>query len=167
MFYGSRKRRTRNEGASHASPLQRPEAADLRSPHWRRRRHATRNVTRASNEWLAADRLERAERYRRYAAALAEEEDAAAVLDLLVVGGAISVLNIRQNSLLVALGKTSDIFKGNLAATLFSASVGGFLVYQFGAEGAAVAASAALAVNYLIHFQVVRREMKLLSVGKS
>jgi hypothetical protein len=41
---------------------------------WRR---AARRVTRAWNEWLAADDGERADRYRRYVVALVEEEHAA------------------------------------------------------------------------------------------
>ena len=51
------------------------------SGEWIAWRCATQNVTRAWNEWLAADHCNGRDRYRRYLSALAEEELAAARIE--------------------------------------------------------------------------------------
>jgi hypothetical protein len=48
---------------------------------WRQWRRCAQGVTRSWNEWLAADRLRSAECYRRYVAALDQEERAAAAFE--------------------------------------------------------------------------------------
>jgi hypothetical protein len=77
MFFGLRKRHKYADGASRPIELAAQEGESREPLEWRAWRRAARRVTRAWNEWLAADGGERAERYRRYIVALVEEERAA------------------------------------------------------------------------------------------
>ena len=80
MFFGPKKRHRSQRGVS---PPSDPISEEVREPQsressaWRR---SARTVTRAWNEWLAASSDQRAESYRRYTSALAEEELAAVEL---------------------------------------------------------------------------------------
>ena len=80
MFFGSRKRRNLGGGASPLGDPARIEAGAVRTPQWLAWRRSAQKVTRAWNEWLAAEGVEGDSLYRRYVAALAEEEQAAAEL---------------------------------------------------------------------------------------
>jgi hypothetical protein len=77
MFFGSRKRRKSAGSVSHPGGPRPDDMAEPESVPWRAWRCAAQKATRAWNEWLAADRHERPERYHRYVTALAEEEQAA------------------------------------------------------------------------------------------
>jgi len=78
MFFRSRKRQTSGGGVSHASDPAGSEAGKRQPQQWDSWRRSTQRVTRAWNEWLAADGRQRAERCRCYVSALAREERAAA-----------------------------------------------------------------------------------------
>lgn len=91
--------------------------------------------------------------------------DAEAILPILAIGGAISVLTVRENALLIALGKSRKIFEGNLAGTVFSVTVGLTLVYFFGAVGAAVAGSTALLANFLVQYRGARQAYATTKLG--
>ena len=81
MFFDLRRRRKLASGASHPSDPPGDEETgriSQQSTEWRR---CAQKVTRAWNEWLAADRGVRAERWLCYLSALAEEERAAAALE--------------------------------------------------------------------------------------
>ena len=80
MFFGLRKRHKHADGASRPIELAAQEDESREPLEWRAWRRAARRVTRAWNEWLAADDGERADRYRRYIFALVEEERAASEL---------------------------------------------------------------------------------------
>jgi hypothetical protein len=77
MFFGLRKRHDQADGASRPIESIAQEDESRQPLEWRAWRRAARRVTRAWNEWLAADDGERADRYRRYVVALVEEEQAA------------------------------------------------------------------------------------------
>jgi hypothetical protein len=77
MFFGLRKRHKHADGASRPIELAAQEDESREPLEWWAWRRAARRVTRAWNEWLAADDGERADRYRRYIFALVEEEHAA------------------------------------------------------------------------------------------
>jgi hypothetical protein len=77
MLFGLRKRHDHADGASRPSESVAQEDESRQPLEWRAWRRAARRVTRAWNEWLAADAGERADRYRRYVVALVEEEHAA------------------------------------------------------------------------------------------
>jgi hypothetical protein len=77
MLFGLRKRHNYADGASRPIGLAAREGESSEPLEWWAWRRAARRVTRAWNEWLAADAGERAERYRRYIFALVEEERAA------------------------------------------------------------------------------------------
>jgi len=80
MLFGSRKRRNLGGGASPLGDPARSEAGAFRTPQWLAWRRSAQKVTRTWNEWLAAEGVEGDSLYRRYMAALGEEEQAAAEL---------------------------------------------------------------------------------------
>ena len=81
MFFGSKKRAEANPGVSPPGDLPGDEVAGAAvSRQWQAWRRSAQKVTRAWNEWLAGGRRERAELYRRYVSALADEERAAAAI---------------------------------------------------------------------------------------
>ena len=80
MFFGSRTRRNLGGGASPLGDPARSEAGAFRTPQWLAWRRSAQKVTRTWNEWLAAEGVEGDSLYRRYMAALGEEEQAAAEL---------------------------------------------------------------------------------------
>ena len=80
MFFGSRKRRSLGVGASPFGDRARNEAGAFRTPQWLAWRRSAQKVTRTWKEWLAAEGVEGDRLYRRYVAALGEEEQAAAEL---------------------------------------------------------------------------------------
>ena len=77
MFFGSRNRQKRTS-APHSSES---SGDELEAHHWRLWQRSAQKVTRLWNEWQAANGRDREELYRRYVAALAEEEQAAAQLE--------------------------------------------------------------------------------------
>ena len=79
-MFRSRNRHNPTAGVSHPSELPGDEAGELQSRQWQTWRRSAQRVTRAWNEWLAGGRRERAELYRRYVSALADEERAAAAV---------------------------------------------------------------------------------------
>jgi hypothetical protein len=81
MFFGSNKRHQRAGGASRPSCKVTDQAAPPHAPQLLAWREAARKVTRSWNAWLAAERHDRASRYRAFVAALAEEELAAAEVE--------------------------------------------------------------------------------------
>jgi hypothetical protein len=81
MFFGSRKRHKLAGGVSHPSRPADNDAGTRPSRQWETWRRCAQKVTRTWNEWLAAHGRDRAELYRRYISALAEEERAAAGLE--------------------------------------------------------------------------------------
>ena len=80
MFFGSKKRRRSQLGVSQPSDRASDGREQLLSRQWQAWRRSAQKVTRAWNEWLAGGRRERAELYRRYVSALADEERAAAAI---------------------------------------------------------------------------------------
>jgi hypothetical protein len=80
MFFGSRKRQKSAGGASHLSDPAANESGERQSWQWQMWRRSAQAVTRAWNEWLAANSAERPELYRRYVSALDGEERAAAAI---------------------------------------------------------------------------------------
>ena len=80
MFFGSRNRHKSAGGSRPSDPASR-EAGKRQPRHWQTWRRSAQKVTRTWNEWLAAEGRERAELYRRYVSALAEEERAAAQVE--------------------------------------------------------------------------------------
>jgi len=88
MFFGLMRRHKLTGGASHSIDPAGNEAAYWQSRQWHTWRRSEQKVTRAWNEWLAADGRERPELYRCYISALAEEEQAARELEGTVKLGA-------------------------------------------------------------------------------
>jgi hypothetical protein len=88
MFFGSRKRHKLAGGVSHPSHPADNDAGTRPSRQWETWRRCAQKVTRTWNEWLAAHGRDRAELYRRYISALAEEERAAAEVQSTVSRGA-------------------------------------------------------------------------------
>ena len=84
MFFGSKKRRKYTNDASHPSDLARDEVGKGQSRPWHAWRRSAQNVTRTWNEWLAADRRDDADFYRRYTSALDQEERDAAEIERMV-----------------------------------------------------------------------------------
>ena len=84
MFFGSRKRHRTANGASHPRQPCGGDAVERQSREWQTWRRAARKVTRAWSEWLAADARHRAASYSCYTSTLAEEERAAAEIELIV-----------------------------------------------------------------------------------
>jgi hypothetical protein len=80
MVFRSRKRHNPAGGALHPSEVPGNEAGELRSRQWQTWRRSAQKVTRTWNEWLAGEGRERAELYRRYVSALADEQRAAAAI---------------------------------------------------------------------------------------
>jgi hypothetical protein len=81
MFFGSRRRHKSGRGVSHTSGPAGNDAGRGQSQQWDSWWHAAQKVTRAWNEWLAADRRERTELWRCYVSALDGEERAAAEVE--------------------------------------------------------------------------------------
>ena len=100
MFFGLGRRRKLASGASHPCDPIGDEGAGRRSQQSTEWRRCAQKVRRAWNEWLAADRGVRAERWLCYLSALAEEERAAAELERTVniaaTGGARGRLDHRS-----------------------------------------------------------------------
>ena len=88
MFFDLGRRRKTASGAAHPSDPLGDEGPGRRSQQHTEWRRCAQKVTRAWNEWLAADRGVRAERWLCYLSALAEEERAAAELERTVNIGA-------------------------------------------------------------------------------
>ena len=88
MLFRLRKRRESAGGIWHSSELADGATGERQSSRWQAWRRSAQTVPRAWNEWLAAAGCQRAERYRRYISASAEEERAAAELDRAVTLGA-------------------------------------------------------------------------------
>ena len=88
MHFRSRKRQKPTGGVSHPSALAADEGGERQARQWQTWRRSAQKVTRAWNEWLAGGRRERAELYRRYVSALAEEERAAVAIEQTVNLGA-------------------------------------------------------------------------------
>jgi len=84
MFFRGGKRRVSGRDASRSSDPEANRSQLKQSEQWRSWQLCAQKVWRAWNEWLATDRRQRAELYRRYIAALAEEERAAAKLEHLI-----------------------------------------------------------------------------------
>jgi hypothetical protein len=80
MVFRSRKRQKPTGGVSHPSALGADEGGERQARQWQTWRRSAQKVTRAWNEWLAANSRESTELYRRYVSALAEEERAAAAI---------------------------------------------------------------------------------------
>ena len=88
MVFRSRKRQKPTGGVSQLSAVAADEGGERQARQWQTWRRSTQKVTRAWNEWLAANSRESAELYRRYISALAEEERAAAAIEQTVNLGA-------------------------------------------------------------------------------
>jgi hypothetical protein len=88
MFLGPKKRHRSRRGASQPSDPVGNEPVDQQSRQWQAWRLSAQKVTRTWNEWLAADARQRAASYGCYISALAEEERAAAEIELIVRLGA-------------------------------------------------------------------------------
>jgi hypothetical protein len=84
MFLGFRKRHRSRRGASQPSDPVGNDVVERESRQWQAWRQSAQKVTRTWNEWLAADRGERAASYTRHISALTEEERAAAEIELIV-----------------------------------------------------------------------------------
>ena len=87
MLFGWRRRRKSTSGVLHRSDPASRGVAEGQPEQWQTWRRAAQRVSRAWNEWLAADGRDRLELYRRYVGALAEEERAAAALERVLYGG--------------------------------------------------------------------------------
>lgn len=81
MFFGVRKRQHPTPDRLRPSDPFAGGAAERASREWDAWRRSAQAVTRAWNEWLAAQHRERPELYRRYASALISEERAAVQLE--------------------------------------------------------------------------------------
>jgi hypothetical protein len=81
MFLDWRKQNTSAASAAHPTDSALSEAGNGTGTAWRAWRRSAQNVTRAWKTWLAAEGRQRAEFYRLYVAALAEEERAAARIE--------------------------------------------------------------------------------------
>lgn len=88
MFFESRKRHDSPDGVSPLSDILVSQDGTGDARDWRAWRRSAQNVTRAWNAWLASDTRNRGESYRRYLAALAEEERAAAEIKRAIYLGA-------------------------------------------------------------------------------
>lgn len=84
MFVGRKKRRRLAVDPSHVSNPSESQPGERQSAQWLAWRRSAQRVTRAWNEWLAADRSDRPDIYRCYLTALAEEERAAAEVERVV-----------------------------------------------------------------------------------
>ena len=84
MFFGSKKRRKSTNDASHPSDPPDNEVGKRQSWLWHAWRRSAQKVARTWNEWLAADRCDDAEFYRRYTSALDQEERAAVEIERMV-----------------------------------------------------------------------------------
>jgi hypothetical protein len=84
MFFGFKTKRGSHRGASQRSDPVGNEAVEQQSREWNAWRRSAQKVTRTWNEWLAADGRERNASYTRHISALAEEERAAAEIELSV-----------------------------------------------------------------------------------
>ena len=85
MFFGSKKRRKYTNDASHPSEPADNEVGKRHSRQWHAWRRSAQKVTRTWHEWLAADRCDDAEFYRRYTCALDQEERAAVEIEQMVI----------------------------------------------------------------------------------
>ena len=84
MLFGPKKR---SRPAVHPSSVSNPsesQPGERESGQWLAWRRSAQRVTRAWNEWLAADGRHRPDIYRSYLTALAEEERAAAEVERVV-----------------------------------------------------------------------------------
>ena len=81
ISFGSRKPHESGIDASHPTDPAADDTGEPQSPQWLAWRQSAQKVTRAWNEWLAADGPDRREFAHRYISALAEEERAAAVVE--------------------------------------------------------------------------------------
>ena len=81
MFFGSKKRREYTNDASQPSEPADNEVGKRHSRQWHAWRRSAQKVARTWNEWLAADRCDDAEFYRRYTSALDQEERAAVEIE--------------------------------------------------------------------------------------
>jgi len=84
MFFGSKKRHGSRCGASRPGDPVANEPVDQQSRQWQAWRLSAQKVTRTWNEWLAADGRQRAASYSSYISALADEERAAAEIELII-----------------------------------------------------------------------------------
>lgn len=82
-MFTPKKRARRAEGIAHPRDAFGHAASGGRSREWLAWWRSAQRVTRAWNEWLAADGSRRPDVYRRYVSALAAEERAAAELERL------------------------------------------------------------------------------------
>jgi len=80
MFFAVKARRKLAGFRDIGDPVAR-DTGEPRAREWLAWRRCAQRVTRAWNEWLAADIRQQPERYRRYLSALAEEERAAAEVE--------------------------------------------------------------------------------------
>ena len=84
MLFGRKKRSRPAVDPSDVSNPGESQPCERESRQWLAWRRSAQRVTRAWNEWLAADRRHRSEIYRSYLTALAEEERAAAEVERVV-----------------------------------------------------------------------------------
>jgi hypothetical protein len=84
MFFGARKRSGLADDAWAIGEPCASESGERQARQWLAWRRCAQRVTRAWNEWLAADSRQRPARYRCYLSALAEEEQAAAEVERMV-----------------------------------------------------------------------------------
>ena len=86
MFFRSRRHQSArdNPRAADGSDVAIPETTLRQTEQLQEWRRSAQRVTRAWNAWLAADRGDRAIRYRVFVAALADEETAAAEVERMV-----------------------------------------------------------------------------------
>jgi hypothetical protein len=84
MFFGARKRTMPADDACTVGEPCASETGEGQARQWLAWRGCAQRVTRAWNEWLAADSRQRPARYRCYLSALAEEEQAAAEVERIV-----------------------------------------------------------------------------------
>jgi hypothetical protein len=84
MFFGPRKRHRSRRGAAQPADPVGTDVVEQEPRQWQAWRQSAQTVTRTWNEWLAADRRERAASYTRHISALTEEERAAAEIELIV-----------------------------------------------------------------------------------
>ncbi len=84
MFVGRKKRRRLAVDPSDVSNPGESQPGERQSAQWLSWRRSAQRVTRAWNEWLAADGRDRPDIYRCYLTALAEEERAAAEVERVV-----------------------------------------------------------------------------------
>jgi O-antigen/teichoic acid export membrane protein len=83
--------------------------------------------------------------------------DASTILRILAIGTFFAAVSAVPTNALMALGKTRDIFNGNLHSTIFSLSGGWWLVSRYGLEGAAVSIVIALAISLITQVIALHR----------